>query len=196
MNDGLMTRACDKPKCKGTTQDRAVCVACGRVYARCFDHGGLEGARRSLKSHAGLYHPGEGAASLRASVKLIVLLLLACETSEPPDVDTTVAAVELAVADLTKAQPPQVVWVTERAPHCWGFTHESRPDLPCIQGLYNVQFREVLVFWADDGWWGAKYRLAHELAHWLIDVSGQWWTDGDHGPQWEEARKLFSARLR
>jgi len=32
---------------------------CGQKYARCQAHGGLAGAKRSLKSHRGVYHPGE-----------------------------------------------------------------------------------------------------------------------------------------
>ena len=33
--------------------------ACGEKYDRCEAHGGLPGARRSLKSHRGIYHPAE-----------------------------------------------------------------------------------------------------------------------------------------
>ena len=32
---------------------------CGNKYARCEAHGGIEGARRSLGSHKGIYHPKE-----------------------------------------------------------------------------------------------------------------------------------------
>jgi hypothetical protein len=35
----------------------AKCEGCGKVYDCCPDHGGVEGAKRSLKSHVGLYHP-------------------------------------------------------------------------------------------------------------------------------------------
>lgn len=52
-------RVCDKfsRSVCGLVVATVVCSDCGVDYARCEAHGGEAGARRSLKSHRGLYHP-------------------------------------------------------------------------------------------------------------------------------------------
>lgn len=52
---------CDKRGCTNPV-DVMWCVAavveceCGKRYARCAEHGGIEAAKRSLRSHKGLSH--------------------------------------------------------------------------------------------------------------------------------------------
>lgn len=50
---------CTKKGCKlPQASGREVgCWLCGKAYAFCEKHGGEAAARRSLKSHMGLYHP-------------------------------------------------------------------------------------------------------------------------------------------
>ncbi len=59
---------CDKCKADAvvevecTEKDRRGDI-CGNAYRRCAEHGGEAGARRSLKSHKGVYHPKTGGES-------------------------------------------------------------------------------------------------------------------------------------
>ena len=50
---------CDK--CQGPAVAATCCSLCTREHARCEACGGAAGARRSHRSHAGLYHTGQGA---------------------------------------------------------------------------------------------------------------------------------------
>jgi hypothetical protein len=46
-------------KCKQEATATIACGICGKEYARCAKHGGESGCRRSLHSHAALYHTGQ-----------------------------------------------------------------------------------------------------------------------------------------
>lgn len=48
---------CTKLRCTNPAANdvEITCPVCGRAYQRCFNHDGEAGARRSLRSHAGLY---------------------------------------------------------------------------------------------------------------------------------------------
>lgn len=54
---------CKKVRCTNPAHPdvEVVCPSCGRAYERCENHGGEAAARRSLKSHRGLYHAAVGA---------------------------------------------------------------------------------------------------------------------------------------
>lgn len=45
---------CDK--CKSVAHEHVTCPTCGKEYHRCEEHAG---AKRSLHSHAALYHPSK-----------------------------------------------------------------------------------------------------------------------------------------
>lgn len=44
-------------KCYAASTGWAACATCGKRYGRCDAHGGEDGARRSVHSHAALHHP-------------------------------------------------------------------------------------------------------------------------------------------
>jgi hypothetical protein len=46
---------CDK--CRAPAAASSGCQVCGRQYHRCADHDADAGVRRSIHSHAALYHP-------------------------------------------------------------------------------------------------------------------------------------------
>jgi hypothetical protein len=51
-------RCTKPPRCTNqATPTEVGCLICGKFYQFCADHGGEAAARRSLKSHMGLYHP-------------------------------------------------------------------------------------------------------------------------------------------
>jgi hypothetical protein len=53
-----VTVRCTKPRCTNPVAGGSVaCPTCGRAYQRCENHDGEAGAKRSLRSHKGLYHP-------------------------------------------------------------------------------------------------------------------------------------------
>ena len=63
----VQTVVCGQRGCKtiinthGGWSNACCCFDCGKVYAKCEEHGGIAAARRSLKSHRGLAHPAKEA---------------------------------------------------------------------------------------------------------------------------------------
>lgn len=47
---------CGEPAYEGPE----ICDVCGKAYRRCIEHGGTQGARRSIHSHKALHHPKGG----------------------------------------------------------------------------------------------------------------------------------------